>query len=239
MAWPHALRLTRPVYGVPVIRVVAAEDSYLIREGMRMLLATQDDLELVASVATLPELLAAVGEHRPDVVLTDIRMPPGNSDEGIQAAESLARSHPGLGVVVLSQYVEPEFALRLFSTGAAGRAYLQKERVGDLGQLRHAIEAVAAGRSVLDPLVVDALVQARARQSSSPLSRLTPRETEVLELMATGLSNSAIGQQLTLTERAVEKHITAVLAKLDLDPDDVEVHRRVRAVLVYLSATAG
>lgn len=229
----------RPVYGVPVIRVVAAEDSYLIREGMRMLLATQDDLELVASVATLPELLAAVGEHRPDVVLTDIRMPPGNSDEGIRAAESLADSHPGLGVVVLSQYVEPEFALRLFSTGAAGRAYLQKERVGDLSQLRHAIEAVAAGRSVLDPLVVDALVQARARQSSSPLSRLTPRETEVLELVATGLSNSAIAQQLTLTERAVEKHITAVLAKLDLDPDDAEVHRRVRAVLVYLSATAG
>jgi DNA-binding NarL/FixJ family response regulator len=222
-----------------VIRVVAAEDSYLIREGMRLLLATQDDIALVASVGTLPELLAAVPEHAPDVVVTDIRMPPGNRDEGIQAAEQLSRSHPGLGVVVLSQYVEPDWAVRLFEPGAAARAYLLKERVGDLGQVRGAIEAVATGGSVLDPLVVDALVQARSRRARSPLSRLTPRETEVLGLVATGLSNSAIASALTLTERAVEKHITAVLAKLDLDPADAEVHRRVRAVLVYLSSTSG
>lgn len=222
-----------------VVRVVAAEDSYLIREGMRLLLATQGDLDLVASVTTLPDLLDAVQEHTPDVVVTDIRMPPGNRDEGIQAAETLARSHPGLGVVVLSQYVEAEWALRLFDPAAGGRAYLLKERVGDLCQIRHAIETVLAGGTVLDPLVVEALVRARTRQADSPLSRLTPRETEVIELVATGLSNAAIAGTLTLTERAVEKHITAILAKLDLDPDDAAVHRRVRAVLVYLSSTSG
>lgn len=220
-------------------RVVAAEDSYLIREGLRLLLATQDDIDLVASVSTLPELLTAVAEHHPDVVVTDIRMPPGNRDEGIQAAEEMARTHPGLGVVVLSQYVEPEWAVRLFDTGAAGRAYLLKERVGDLRQVRHAIETVLAGGSVLDPQVVEALVAARTRHTGSPLSRLTPRETEVLELVAAGLSNSAIAGRLTLTERAVEKHIGSVLAKLDLDSDDTEVHRRVRAVLVYLSSATG
>src|SRR5690606_10289909 len=121
------------------IRVVAAEDSYLIREGLRLLLATQDDLELVASVGSLPDLLAAVDEHEPDVVVTDVRMPPGHSDEGIQAAEALARSHPTLGTVILSQYVEPEWAVRLFDSGASGRAYLLKEGVGDLAQLRHTL----------------------------------------------------------------------------------------------------
>lgn len=219
------------------IRVVVAEDSYLIREGLRLLLATQPDLELVATATTLPTLLDAVTASQPEVVLTDIRMPPGNGDEGIQAAEILARSQPRLGVVVLSQYVEPEWALRLFDARAAGRAYLLKERVGDLQQVRHAIETVVAGGSVLDPQVVEALVQARSQRASTPLSRLTPRETEVLELVATGLSNSAIAGKLTLTERAVEKHITSVLGKLDLDPADTEVHRRVRAVLLFLAAT--
>ena len=218
-----------------VIRIVAAEDSYLIREGLRLLLDTQPDLALVATVSDLPALLAAVDEHAPDVVITDIRMPPNLRDEGIRAAEQLADSHPKLGVVVLSQYVEPEFALRLFARGSQRRAYLQKERVGDLRQLRHAIESVVAGGSVLDPLVVDALLEARSRQHSSALSRLTPRELEVLELVATGRSNTAIAEELTLTVRAVEKHITAILGKLDLDPDDAEVHRRVRAVLLYLA----
>lgn len=219
-----------------MIRVVAAEDSYLIREGLRLLLATQADLELVASVPTLPELLAAVDEHRPDVVLTDVRMPPGAGDEGIRAAEALAQSHPGTGVVVLSQYVEPDWALRLFEPSAAGRAYLLKERIGDVAQLREAIEAVVAGGSVLDPRVVEALVRTRSERAHSPLARLTPRETEVLELMARGLSNAALAERLVLTERAVEKHISAVLTKLDLGPD-AGVHRRVRAVLVYLAAT--
>lgn len=221
------------------IRVVVAEDSYLIREGLRLLLATQPDLDLVATVTTLPELLDVVASKDPDVVLTDIRMPPGNRDEGVQAAESLAHSHPRLGVVVLSQYVEPEWAVRLFEAGAAGRAYLLKERVGDLRQVRHAMETVIAGGSVLDPQVVEALVQGRRQPDRSPLSRLTPRETEVLGLVATGLSNSAIAGKLTLTERAVEKHITSVLSKLDLDPADTEVHRRVRAVLVFLAAGSG
>lgn len=216
-----------------------AEDAYLIREGFRLLLATQEDVDLVASVATLPDLLAAVGAHCPDVVVTDIRMPPGYGDEGIRAVESLAESHPGLGVIVLSQYVEPEWALRLFEPGASGRAYLLKERVGDLAQIRRAIDAVRAGETVLDPRVVEALIHARAQRDRSPVARLTPREVEVLQLVATGLSNAAIATTLTLTERAVEKHIGAILTKLDLPPDDAEVHRRVRAVLVYLASTGG
>lgn len=220
-----------------VTRVVAAEDSYLIREGLRLLLATQPDLVLVAGVSTLPDLLAAVDEQDPDVVITDIRMPPELRDEGIQAAEALARTHPGLGVVVLSQYVEPDWALRLFESAAAGRAYLLKERVGDLEQLRNAIDAVVAGQSVLDPRVVESLVSARTQRASSPLSRLTPREIEVLGLMAAGLSNAALAARLSLTDRAVEKHITSIFLKLDLGPEDTDVHRRVRAVLVYLSAT--
>lgn len=220
-----------------VIRVVSAEDSYLIREGMRLPFDTQDDLELVASTTNLPALLRAVDEYRPDVVITDIRMPPSNSDEGIEAAERLAESHAGLGVVVLSQYVEPEFALRLFAAGSRGRAYLQKERVGDLRQLRHAIETVMAGGSVLDPFVVDALLEARSRQQRHTLARLTRREREVLGLVASGKSNTAIADELTVTVRGVEKHITAILTKLDLDPEDAAVHRRVRAVLVYLSET--
>lgn len=218
---------------------MVAEDSYLIREGLRSLLSSQDDIVLVAAATDLPELLAAVQDHDPDVVVTDVRMPPSDSDEGVQAAESFARTHPDLGVVVLSQYVEPEWALRLFEPSAARRAYLLKERVGDIEQLGGAIRAVAEGGSVLDPLVVQALVGARTKQARSPLSRLTPRETEVLGLVATGLSNAAIARRLVLTERAVEKHITSVLGKLDLDADDTQIHRRVRAVLAYLSAVDG
>ena len=220
-----------------VIRVIAAEDSYLIREGMRLLIGTQPDIDLVATVTNLPELLEAVERHAPDAVVTDIRMPPGNSDEGIQAAETLARINPSLGVVVLSQYVEPEWALRLFASSASGRAYLLKERVGDLSQIRHAIESVVGGGTVLDPQVVEALVAARSGQAASPLSRLTGREAEILELVAAGLSNSGIARRLFLTERTVEKHITSVMAKLDLDPDDAGVHRRVRAVLLYLASS--
>jgi DNA-binding NarL/FixJ family response regulator len=212
-----------------------AEDSYLIREGLRLLLATQDDIDLVGTAASLPELLAAVAELDPDVLVTDVRMPPGQGDEGIQAAEELRESHPDLGVVVLSHYVEPDWALRLFEPSAAGRAYLLKERVGDVAQLRQAIEAVISGGSILDPRVVDALVQARTARASSPLARLSPGETQVLELMARGLSNAGIAAYLHLSGRAVEKRITSVLAKLDIGPDDADYHRRVRAVLVYLS----
>jgi DNA-binding NarL/FixJ family response regulator len=217
------------------LRVVVAEDSYLIREGLRLLLEHAGDVDLLAAVSSLPELLAAVEDHRPDVVITDIRMPPTGTDEGIAAAEHLAERHPGVGVVVLSQYVEPSYALRLFDGGAQGRAYLLKERVGDLAQLRHAIGEVARGGSVLDPAAVDALVEARRGDRRRVLERLTPRELEVLGLVARGMSNVAISDALTLSERAVEKHITAILTKLDLPADDVEVHRRVRAVILYLS----
>jgi DNA-binding NarL/FixJ family response regulator len=221
------------------IRLVVAEDSYLIREGLGLLFATDEDLDLVASVGSLDALLAAVETHAPDVVVTDIRMPPTGTDEGIAAAERFADERPDLGVVVLSQHVEPEYALRLFDGGSRGRAYLLKERVGDLRQLRHAIDEVRSGGSVLDPLVVDVLVQARARRSSSLLDRLTEREVEVLERVAQGRSNQAIADELHLSGRAVEKHITSILAKLDLAAADTEVHRRVRAVLVYLSETGG
>jgi DNA-binding NarL/FixJ family response regulator len=221
------------------VRVVAAEDSYLIREGLRALFDASDDLDLVGVAGSLPELFEAVEAHEPDVLLTDIRMPPGGFDEGIRAAEELATSRPDLGVVVLSQYVEADFALRLFDGGARGRAYLLKERVGDLTQLRAAIATVGAGGTVLDPLVVDALVQGRRAKEESPLDRLTAREAEVLELVAQGASNSSIASRLVLSERAVEKHITAILTKLDLPADDGGVHRRVRAVLVYLSAASG
>jgi DNA-binding NarL/FixJ family response regulator len=221
------------------IRLVIAEDSYLIREGLGLLLSGAEDLELVASVTNLPDLETAVATHEPDVVLTDIRMPPSGSDEGIRAAEDLATTRPGVGVVVLSQHVEPEYALRLFDGGARGRAYLLKERVGDLRQLRHAIEEAARGGSVLDPAVVDALVAARRNRTSSVLDRLTPREREILGAVAQGRSNQAIADQLHLSDRAVEKHITSILQKLELPADDTEVHRRVRAVLVYLSETSG
>ncbi|TDE94009.1 response regulator transcription factor [Occultella glacieicola] len=218
------------------LRVVLAEDSYLIREGLRLLVGSVPDLDLVAAVDSLPGLLAAVADHRPDAVVTDIRMPPTHVDEGIRAAEQLASEHPGVGVVVLSNYVEPEWALRLFEPTSARRAYLLKERVGDLAQVLAAVNAVAAGGTVLDPMVVDALVQARERREASLLSRLTPRELEILSRVAIGDSNARIAEELVLTERTVEKHITSVLAKLGLDPHDSAAHRRVRAVLVYLAA---
>ena len=221
-----------------VLRLVLAEDSFLIREGLAALLSGDRELDLVASVGSLPALLEAVETVRPDVVLTDIRMPPTETDEGIRAAEELASTHPDVGVVVLSQHIEPDYALRLFDGGSQGRAYLLKERVGDLAQLRHAISAAASGGSVLDPQVVDVLVAARRQRATSVLDRLTARELEVLELVARGDSNRAIAQQLVLSDRAVEKHITSILTKLDLPADDTEVHRRVRAVLLYLAESS-
>jgi DNA-binding NarL/FixJ family response regulator len=217
------------------LRLVIAEDSYLIREGLRLLLARADDVELVGAASSLPELLATVELEQPDVVLTDIRMPPTGTDEGVRAAELFAEQRPEMGVVVLSQYVEPSYARRLLEGGASGRAYLLKERLGDLRQLRHAIAEVARGGSVLDPAAVDALVETRHGDRPGVLDRLSPRELEVLGLVARGLSNGAIAEELVLSERAVEKHISAVLAKLDLPADDGDVHRRVRAVLLYLA----
>jgi DNA-binding NarL/FixJ family response regulator len=220
------------------LRVVIAEDSLLVREGIVRLLGTQDDIEVAALCLDLPELLAAVEAELPDVVLTDIRMPPTFTDEGIRAAAALREQHPGVGVVVLSQYAEPGYALALLEDGSEGRAYLLKDRLGDAAQLLDALRSVAAGGSVVDPKVVDTLVDARRRAASSPLEHLTPRELEVLSELAQGKNNAAVAAALTLSERAVEKHINSLFAKLGLG-EEPEVHRRVMAVLLYLAAREG
>jgi len=217
------------------IRVILADDNYLLREGVRQLIETQPELELVAVAADLDSLMAEVEAQKPDVVITDIRMPPTGTDEGIRAAEQIRTKHPQIGVVVLSQYAEPEYALALLEKGAAGRAYLLKERVSDIDQLVNAIREVAKGGSVIDSKVVEALVAARTRKPESPLHDLTPRENEVLAAMAEGKNNAAIAGRLFLTERAVEKHINSIFSKLGL-AEEKDVHRRVKAALLYLSA---
>jgi len=217
------------------VRIVLAEDSYLMREGISALLALDDELELVAGCENYDELMAAVAEHEPDVVLTDIRMPPTQTDEGIRAAREIRAAYPSTGVVVLSQYVEPAYAMKLFSDGSEGMAYLLKERVGDLDELAAAIGRVADGGSVIDPKVVDTLIDAKARQAPSILERLSEREAEVLAEMAAGGSNTAIGEALFISPRSVEKHINSIFTKLDLPPAD-DTHRRVRAVVMYLGA---
>lgn len=220
------------------IRVVVAEDNYLVREGVVRLLETTDEVEVVGVCDDLDSLLATVDTERPDVVLTDIRMPPTGTDEGVRAAATLREQHPDIGVVVLSQYVEPGYALALLEHGSQGRAYLLKERVSDLDQLLHAIQQVADGGSVIDPKVVETLVEARSRHHDSPLEHLTPREREVLGEMAQGRNNAGVAAALGLSERAVEKHINSVFAKLALG-EEVDVHRRVKAVLLFLSDQRG
>lgn len=217
------------------VRVVVAEDSLLVREGIARLLDHQPEIEVAAMVGDLPSLLAAVEADPPDVVLTDIRMPPTGTDEGIQAATALRASHPDLGVVVLSQFAEPAYALALLEDGSHRRAYLLKERLSDPTQLVNAIVEVAGGGSVVDPKVVEVLVTARSKSTSSPLDRLTPREREVLAEIAQGRNNAAVAAALYLSERAVEKHISSLFSKLGLS-EDIDTHRRVKAVLLYLSA---
>jgi DNA-binding NarL/FixJ family response regulator len=219
------------------LRVVLAEDSYLVREGVRRLLETRADLDVVAACEDLDSLLAAVAAERPDVVLTDIRMPPEHRDEGIRAAQMLRESDPELGVVVLSQYAEPAYALALLESGADRRAYLLKERIDDLDQLAGAIRAVADGGSYIDPKVVETLVSARSAEPS-PLDELTPRERDVLAEMARGRNNAAIAESLFLAERSVEKVIHSVFLKLGLGWETA-VHKRVKAVLLYLAAPEG
>jgi DNA-binding NarL/FixJ family response regulator len=216
------------------IRLVIAEDHYLVREGVRRLLESQPDLEVVAVCGDLDSLLAAVKEEKPDVVVTDIRMPPSNEDEGIRAAEQLRETDPEIGVVVLSQYANPAYALALLESGSARRSYLLKERVQDLEQLVSAIHAVADGGSVIDPKVVDALVADNARGDESRLNQLSPRERDVLREMAMGKSNAAIGESLFLAERSVEKVIHSIFLKLGLTWE-TSVHKRVKAVILYLS----
>jgi DNA-binding NarL/FixJ family response regulator len=220
------------------IRIVLAEDNYLVREGVTRLLATEPELELVAVCEDFDSLVAAIESEKPDVLLTDIRMPPTGTDEGIRAAEHLRESSPETGVVLLSQYADPAYALSFLERGSEGRAYLLKERVSDLTQLRNAIVEVHRGGSVIDPKVVEALVAARARSAESPLERLTPREHDVLGEMAQGKNNAGIAAALVLTERAVEKHINSIFSKLGLS-EEPDVHRRVKAVLLFLADRGG
>ena len=215
------------------LRVVLAEDHLIVREGVRRLLETQHDVEVAAACGDLDSLLAAVDAEEPDVVLTDIRMPPGNTDEGIQAARRLRETHPDVGVVVLSQYATPSFALALLEGGSAGRSYLLKERVQDVEQLVSAIRTVAEGGSVIDPKVVEALVAEKARGEESRFDQLTPRERDVLREMAAGKSNAAIGASLFLAERSVESVIHSIFLKLGLSWE-TSVHKRVKAVILYL-----
>jgi DNA-binding NarL/FixJ family response regulator len=216
------------------IRVVLAEDHVLLREGISRLVAANDDLELAGTAGDLPALLSLAERERPDVVVTDIRMPPTGTDEGIQAAAWIRAHLPGTGVVVLSQYVAPAYAVALLEHGSAGRAYLLKERIGNVDELAAAIRAVAAGGSVIDPMVVDGLVRSRTQDSPLGVASLTPRELEILAEMAQGKSNSAIAATVFVTERAVEKHTNSIFAKLNLS-EERDVNRRVKAVLVYLS----
>jgi DNA-binding NarL/FixJ family response regulator len=221
-----------------VLRILVAEDNLLVREGVVKLLNACPDMEVIGACSTYDELLAAAASDPPDVVLTDIRMPPTGTDEGVRAANWLREHHPTIGVVMLSQYAEPAYALALLENGSAGRAYLLKERVSDVDQLLRAIREVADGGSVIDPRIVEGLVEARSRRRDSPLEHLTPREREVLAEMAQGRNNAGIAAALGLSERAVEKHINSLFSKLALS-EETDGHRRVKAVLVYLSAVDG
>jgi DNA-binding NarL/FixJ family response regulator len=217
------------------VRVVLAEDNSLLRQGLVRLVSLADDLELVGVAQDLPSLERLVAEEQPDVVVSDIRMPPTNTDEGIRIAAKLREERPDVGVVLLSQYAEPSYALALLDGGAAGRAYLLKERVGDIQELTSAIQQVASGGSVIDPTVVEGLVAATRRPDKSPLDALTPREVEVLGEMAQGKSNAAIAGSLFLSERAIEKHSNAIFGKLGLS-EEPDRNRRVAAVLLYLDS---
>ncbi|HVA52268.1 MAG TPA: response regulator transcription factor [Acidimicrobiales bacterium] len=223
---------------MPTIRVVLAEDNALLREGIAHMIEVEEELDLVGVATDLPELLALVVEHEPDVVVTDIRMPPTGTDEGIQAASWIRENRPSMGVVVLSQYTAPAYALALLEEGSSGRAYLLKERVAGANELSRTIRVVASGGSVIDPNVVDELVSARAKHPKSDLEWLTPRESEILAEMAQGKSNGAIAKSLSVSERAVEKHSNAIFSKLGLS-EERDLNRRVKAVLVYLGAQPG
>jgi DNA-binding NarL/FixJ family response regulator len=215
------------------VRIVIAEDNYLVREGTRRLLEDSGEVEVVAAVGSADELLDAVDRLHPDAVLTDIRMPPGHDMEGIAAAHQIRKKHPQVGVVVLSQHADEAYAFQLLKDGTAGLAYLLKERVGDTDELLRALRETIAGRSVIDPAVVEALLASRSRQAHSPLSALTPRETDVLREMAQGKTNAAVAESLSVSESAVEKYANAIFSKLGLS-EEPQVHRRVAAVLAFL-----
>ncbi len=218
------------------IRVVLADDSYLAREGIEQVLEAAPGIDVVSMCEDLDSLLSAIEGDRPDVVVTDIRMPPTSTDEGIRVAAQLRETHPDIGVVVLSQYDEPAYALALLESGSEGRAYLLKERIHERAQLVTAVEEVARGGSVIDSKIVESLVGARSHLDDSTLAELTTREREVLAEIAQGKSNAAIAESLVLTKRAVEKHINAIFMKLGLAQAD-DVSKRVKATLMFLSDT--
>lgn len=220
------------------IRTVLGDDSYLAREGVTRVLADAEDIEIVATCGDLDSLRAAIDEVLPDVVLTDIRMPPTNTQEGIDLAAELRSTHPEMGVVVLSHYAEPVYAARLLEENSDGRAYLLKERVQDSEELSRVLHEVAEGRSIVDSRIVEGLLAAQRQREKSALDTLTPREQEILGLVTEGWSNGAIAEQLVITKRAVERHIHTILWKLDLG-DSADVSRRVKAALLCLSGQTG
>jgi DNA-binding NarL/FixJ family response regulator len=222
----------------PAIRVVLADDSYLVREALEHVLASADGIDVVALCRDLESVLIAVDLQRPDVVVTDIRMPPSETDEGLQVAERLRTTHPEVGVVLLSQFADPRYGIALLDTGSDGRAYLLKERVQYRGQLVSAIKTVARGGSVIDAKVIETLITERRRAERSPLAELTPRELEILGLVARGDNNQAIADALVLSKRAVEKHINAIFLKLGLTAA-MDVSHRVKAALIYLAESDG
>lgn len=214
-------------------RVVIADDAMLLRQGVTAVLATLDDVEVVAEAEDLDGLLAAVERHRPDLVITDVRMPPTHTNEGIAAAREIRSRHPDIGVIVLSQYLDADYVIELLADGTEGLAYLLKENVAARRHLASAIDAVCSGSSSIDPAAVEVFVQARSRRPS-PFDELTDREREVLALVAEGLRNSAVAERLHLSEKSVEKHINSIFSKLHLT-DEPESNRRVRSVLLWLA----
>ena len=220
------------------IRVVLGEDSYLAREAIMHVLEAEDDIEIVAACSDLDSLRLTIADVRPDVVLTDISMPPSHTDEGIRLAAELRNTHPDIGVVILSQYAEPVFATKLLEGSTDRRAYLLKERVQGRGDVTRALQEVVAGRSIVDPRIVELLLAAQRRRDNSRFDTLTPREQEILGLVAEGLNNGAIAERIVITKRAVERHINSIFSKLGL-ADAEHYSRRVKAALLYLADRAG
>jgi DNA-binding NarL/FixJ family response regulator len=220
------------------IRIVVGEDNYLAREAISRVFESEEDIEIVATGSDLASLRRVVEEEEPDVLLTDIRMPPARTDEGIRLAKELRTTHPRMGVVILTQHAEPLYATELLAAGSGGRAYLLKERVRDRSDISRAIREVAEGRSVVDPLVVEILMTGARARDATHLDSLTARESEVLGLLAEGWSNAGIGEQLGITTRAVERHVHSVFSKLELG-DSLHHNRRVTAALLYLAGNVG